>query len=126
MGRRSEMILTRSFFLVAWACVVLAQAPTGTIAGVARDPSGAAVAGAQVKLTSRATGFARTAVTSEGGDFSFPALLAGEYEVSVEAQGFERMSRRATVEAGATTNTDFALRVGEVTESVTVEGASPA
>src|SRR2546425_4133365 len=119
------MILTRSFFLLAWACVVFAQAPTGTIAGVARDPSGGAVAGAQVKLTSRATGFARTAVTSEQGDFGFPALLAGEYEVSVEAQGFERMSRRATVEAGATTTTDFALRVGEVTESVTVEGASP-
>jgi hypothetical protein len=119
------MILTRSFFLLAWACVVFAQAPTGTIAGVARDPSGAAVAGAQVKLTSRATGFARTAVTSDQGDFSFPALLAGEYEVSVDADGFQHMVRKAAVEAGATTTTDFALRVGEVTESVTVEGASP-
>src|SRR6266571_4342980 len=119
------MILTWSFFLLAWACVVLAQAPTGTIAGVARDPAGAAVAGVQVKLTSRASGFARSAVTSEQGDYSFPALLAGEYEVSVEASGFQRMVRQAAVEAGTTTTTDFGLRVGEVTESVTVDGATP-
>src|SRR2546422_543968 len=110
---------------VAYACAALAQAPTGSIAGVARDPAGAAVAGMQVKLTSRASGFARSAVTSEQGDYSFPALLAGEYEVSVEASGFQRMVRQAAVEAGTTTTTDFALRVGEVTESVTVDGATP-
>ena len=94
----------------------MAQAPTGTIAGVARDPSGAAVAGAQVKLTSPAVGFGRTAVTSEQGDYGFPALLASEYEVSIEAPGFQRMVRQAAVEAGATTTTDFALRVGDVKE----------
>src|SRR5262245_52736469 len=76
-----------------------AQAPTGTIAGVVRDPSSAAVTGAQVKLTSRSTGFVRTALTSEQGDFSFPALLAGEYEVSAEAPGFQRAVRQAAVEA---------------------------
>src|SRR5712692_7983272 len=117
--------IAQSILYLACACAVVAQAPTGTIAGVARDPSGAAVAGAQVKLTSRATGFVRTAVTSEPGDFSFPALVAGEYEVSVEAAGFQRMAREAAVEAGTTTTTEFTLRVGEVTESVTVEAATP-
>jgi hypothetical protein len=102
-----------------------AQAPTGTITGVARDPSGAAVTGAQVKLTSQATGFARTAVTTEQGDYGFPALLAGEYEVSIEAPGFQRLVRQAAVEAGATTTTDFNLRVGDVKDSVTVDDASP-
>ena len=102
-----------------------AQAPTGTITGVARDPSSAAVTGAQVKLTSQATGFARTAVTTEQGDYGFPALLAGEYEVSIEAPGFQRMVRQAAVDAGATTTTDFNLRVGDVKDSVTVDDASP-
>src|SRR5260370_6763920 len=102
-----------------------AQAPTGTIAGVARDPSDGAVAGAHVKLASQATGFARSIITSEQGEFSFPALLAGEYEVTVEAPGFERMVRQASVEAGATTTAHFDLRVGEVSESVTVDAASP-
>ena len=62
---------------------------------------------------------------SAQGDFSFPALLAGEYEVSVEAPGFQRMVRQAVVEAGTTTTADFTLRVGDVKDSVTVDGASP-
>jgi Carboxypeptidase regulatory-like domain len=118
-------LVSQGFVYLACACAVWAQAPTGTIAGVARDPSGAAVAGAHVKLTGRASGFVRTVVTSEQGDYSFPALLAGEYEVSVESSGFQRMVRQAAAEAGVTTTTDFNLRVGDVNESVTVDGASP-
>ncbi|HXI94416.1 MAG TPA: carboxypeptidase regulatory-like domain-containing protein [Blastocatellia bacterium] len=102
-----------------------AQAPTGTIAGVVRDPSGAVVAGAQVKLVSRATGLTRAANTSEEGDYSFLSLMAGEYLVSTEAQGFRRIVRQATVEAGATTTTDLELVVGDTKESITVDGASP-
>jgi hypothetical protein len=78
-----------------------------------------------VKLTSQVDGLARTAVTSGQGDYSFPALLAGEYEVSIEASGFQRTVREVVVEAGTTTTTNFTLRVGEVTESVTVDDATP-
>ena len=102
-----------------------AQAPTGTIAGVVRERSGAVFTGAHVKLVNVATGLARAATTSEQGDYSFPALLAGEYEVSTEAQGFRRVVRQATVEAGATTTTDLELVVGEIKDSITVNGASP-
>src|SRR6266852_6330647 len=100
----------RAIVFFTWIGFASAQAPTGTITGVAHDPSGAAVSGAPVKLTSQATGFARTAVTSAQGDYSFPALLAGEYEASIEAPGFQRMVRQAAVEAGGTTTTDFNLR----------------
>jgi hypothetical protein len=102
-----------------------AQEPTGAIAGAVRDPSGAAVVGARIKAVSAVTGLARTVTSSEQGDYSFPALLAGEYEVSAEALGFQRMVRTTLVEAGTTTTADFALRLGEVSESVTVDGASP-
>jgi hypothetical protein len=102
-----------------------AQAPGGTIAGTVHDQSGAVISGVPVQALSRATGQARTTVTTERGDYSFPALLAGEYEVSVEASGFERIVRTATVEAGTTTTANFALEVGEVSESVTVTAASP-
>src|SRR5262245_711637 len=114
-------------FLLVLAAANMAhgQAPTGTIAGVVRDPSGGVVAKARVKLTSLATSLTRSMVTSEHGDYSFPALLPGEYQVSTEIQGFQRMVRRATVEAGVTTNADLVLVVGETTDSVTVEGASP-
>ncbi len=101
-----------------------AQAPTGSVSGVVRDPSGGAVSTARIKVLSTATGAMRTVTTSPLGDYSCPGLQAGAYEVSVEAPGFQRTLRQAIVEAGATTTTDFALHVGDVTESVTVEGAT--
>ena len=104
---------------------VMAQSPTGSVAGVVRDSSGAAVAGAQVKAVSMATRLARTTATPEQGDYSFPALFSGDYEVTVEASGFRRMLRRATVEAGVTTTVHFDLNVGDVKEAVTVYGAIP-
>jgi Carboxypeptidase regulatory-like domain len=114
-------------FLLALPAIgsAFVQAPTGTIAGVVRDPSGAIVTRAQVKLVSRATGLTRAASTSEQGDYSFLSLLAGEYEVSTEVQGFRRIVRKATAEAGATTTTDLELVVGDMNDSITVAGASP-
>jgi hypothetical protein len=111
--------------LITFASVAGAQVSTGTIAGVARDPSGAVLAGAAVTLTNRATGFSRFAVTSEQGDFSFPALPAGNYEVGLEAPGFQRLVRHALVEAGTTTTADFNPPLGTVTESITADGAAP-
>ncbi len=104
----------------------MGQAPTGAIAGVVRDPSGAAVSAAQVKVVSAATGLPRAIATSARGDFGFPALQAGEYEVIVEAPGFLRMGRQATAEAaGTTTSADFSLRVGDMAINITVDGVSP-
>jgi hypothetical protein len=102
-----------------------AQVPTGAIVGVIRDPSGLPVPGAQVKILNLPTNLVRAETSSEQGDYSFPSLTTGEYEVAVEAHGFSRTIRRASVEAGATTTVDFALRLGEMKESVTVEDASP-
>src|SRR5262245_5398135 len=119
--------LRAMLFLLALVAAnsVRAQAPTGVIAGVVLDPSGAAVTGAQVKLVSMATGLTRAVATSEQGAYSFPALLPGEYKVSAEVQGFRSIVQRATVEAGATTTMDFALLVGDTNDSITVDGASP-
>src|SRR5262245_25312765 len=102
-----------------------AQAPTGTIAGVIRDRSGAVLAGAHIEVLNLATGLLRTANSTEEGHYSVPALLAAEYEVRASLPGFQRTVRRASVEAGATTTTDFQLQIGAVSESVTVEATSP-
>ena len=124
MARRVRTAKTAALFF-AFVGFATPQTPTGSIAGVIRDPSGSTVSAARVQAVSTATGLARTIATSAQGDFSFPALLAGEYEVSAEAPGFQRTVREAVVEAGTTTTVDFALRVGDVKDSVTVEGASP-
>jgi hypothetical protein len=105
--------------------LVMAQAPTGSIAGIVRDASGTAVSAARVRAVNVATGLARIADMPQQGNYSFAALSPGEYEVSVEAFGFRRTVRNATVEAGVATTTDFALAIGDVKESVTIDGATP-
>ena len=119
---RSAKLAALFFTLLGFAT---AQSPTGSIAGTVRDPSGAGVSGARVKVVIKATSSERAVNTSSQGDFGFPALLAGDYLLSVEVPGFERTVREAVVEAGTTTTADFVLRVGNVKDSVTVDSALP-
>lgn len=103
----------------------IVQAPVGAISGVVRDPSGAALASAAIKVRSAVTGLERTSSASSQGDYDFASLPAGEYKVTVEASGFKRVARQAIVEAGRTTTSDFSLEIGDVTEFVNVDGATP-
>ncbi len=116
---------TLSVLVILAAAISAAQSPAGTISGTLRDPSGAVIAGARVEALSRSTGQIRRAVASESGDYSFPALSAGEYQVSAEASGFQRVVRSVTVETGTTTSADLAMPVGSVSESVTAAAALP-
>src|SRR5262245_41203329 len=81
------------------------------------------VPGARVQIVNGSTGLNRQATTSGQGGYAFAGLPPGEYEVSVQTNGIERMSRSAIVEAGTTTTTDFKLTIGEVKQSVNVDAA---
>src|SRR5438132_13738410 len=118
----------RSYCLVVMLLavgLVHAQSPTGTIAGVVTDRNGARVAGARVIITNRDNGLTRSIVASTEGDYSAAALPAGVYTVAATAEGFRRLERAATVEAGTTTTVDLTLEIGQVTEQVTVDDVAP-
>ena len=102
-----------------------AQAPTGTIAGVVTDATGAAVAGARITINSRATGLNRNLTSSEDGNYSAPSLPPGEYRVTAEATGFSSLERTDTVEAGTTTRVDLPLDVDKVRDKVSITTAAP-
>jgi hypothetical protein len=71
---------------VITACVVgvaYAQTPNGTITGVVTDASGARVVNAGVTIANRQTGQAWALTTSADGMFTIPALLPGEYGMTV-------------------------------------------
>jgi hypothetical protein len=91
----------------------LAQLSTGTVVGTVRDASGGVTSGAPVSAVSGATGQVRTTLTSEQGEFSVAAL------------GVNRVPRTVLVEAGSTSRAGFGLRVGDISESVHVQGAPP-
>ena len=69
----------------AWAQTI----STGSIQGTVTDPNGAVIPNAAVTITNKATGQALKVNTSGSGTFTSGPLVPGNYEVKVEAQGFQ-------------------------------------
>ncbi|HEX9004885.1 MAG TPA: carboxypeptidase-like regulatory domain-containing protein, partial [Blastocatellia bacterium] len=67
--RLISLALVRAVFLVTLAIPCLAQITTTGIRGIVRDPSGAVIPGATIKLTDEATGIEQTTVSSSDGGF---------------------------------------------------------
>jgi hypothetical protein len=95
----------------------------GSITGQVKDSSGAAVAGATIKIVNPTNSVSRTATTDADGIFVAPQLPPGAYTISVEKQGFKRVEKGNVVlsaldklNAG-----DFTLEVGQVTEAVQIQ-----
>src|SRR5260370_39300203 len=65
-----------------------AQSPVGNIAGVVRDASGSAIAGATATAINQAVGSTRSATTDTQGDFLMSTLQTGTYQVKVDYKGF--------------------------------------
>src|SRR5690242_4959257 len=68
---------------------LIGQTFRGSIAGVVTDASGAAIAGAGVKLDSPSTGITHSIATNAQGRYSFPDLPVGQYTLTISHTGFE-------------------------------------
>ena len=96
----------------------------GAINGTVTDPSGAVVAGAEVKATEKATGVVHTTVTTSGGEFSFQDINPGAYVVTVVSKGFEKLNvENVTVTAGQVYTVSAKLTMGQESTSVDVAAA---
>ncbi len=103
-----------------------AQAPTGQITGTLTDPSGAVIVAAAVTATNAATNVRRETATNEDGIFTLAALPPGIYNLQVEAKGFPKQVRGGLeLQVGQVAKIDFALQIGNVSETVQVTGAAP-
>ena len=115
--------------LVAFLLIALAswaQAPTANVTGTVSDPSGAVIANAPVRLTNAATGFNRTLNTNTEGVYAFNAVPIGTYTLTIEATGFPKQIREGLeLQVGQTARIDATLQVGNVAESIRVEGGAP-
>src|SRR5579872_1391512 len=96
----------RSLRFVAFAAILgifISYAPAGaqtitaSLEGLVRDPSGAAIAGAQVQVTNTATNVLTRVTTDTSGRFLALSLPPGPYAVTVEAPGFKKMERSGIV-----------------------------
>jgi hypothetical protein len=107
---------------------VAAQVSRGSISGTVTDPSGAVLAGAQVKATNVATGTAFNQTTDNSGLFRIQQLPVGTYNVQITRSGFRTtMQSGVNVSAGADTGIGAVqLQVGEAAgQVVEVTGTTP-
>ncbi len=123
----------KSFFSVfavlsvlVFASSVIAQT-TGNLQGVVRDPNGAVVAGAAVKVTNTQTGQVRETTTNEDGLYRVVNLLPGEsYQVEVTATGFSnRIVENVVIRLATENSVDVEVGVQGASGEVTVTGEAP-
>jgi hypothetical protein len=114
LGLAVRRVILAAMLLLLASPLLLAQSTvaTGSIIGVVNDPSKAAVAGAKVTFTSKATGAVIRVTTSSAGLYRSGPLQAGEYVVQIEAKGFNLVDFTSMVQVGKITNGDVDLQVG--------------
>lgn len=100
------------------------QAPVGTITGTVYDETGAVIPNAEVTIRNKATGIERKLTSGADGGFSAPALVAGDWEVTVGVKGFRTLKRDVTVATGSVIQVEMRMQVGQAAEVVSVEAAA--
>src|SRR5262245_20995163 len=120
------MFSLRVLGFVLLTSVLPAQTVSTEILGLVTDASGAVIPGAIVKVTRMATGDVRSTTTNDSGNYSFPLLDIGEYEITCSAAGFKtEVIRNMRLELQQKARLDFRLQVGERAETVEVQAISP-
>src|SRR3954471_24777842 len=98
-----------------------AQTAGAAISGYIKDPQGANVPGATVRLYGRDRSFSLVTATDANGAYSFRHLAAGEYLVEAEANGFALApAQTIVVERGKTTTHDVTLELSGLRSAVVV------
>ena len=102
-------------------------AGTGTIQGTVTDSSGAVIPDATVAAQNLATNTMTVRTTTKDGYYTLSPLDAGNYTVTVSAQGFEKLLRQNVhVDGMQMLALDLTLQIGKANATVTVSTAPPA
>ncbi len=100
---------------------------TGSITGTVKDSSGAAIAGANVVVTSPERGITRNTTTNSTGEYNESGLPQGSFDVIVTMTGFKKFeAKRVVLDVAEKARVDVTLQVGAATTEVIVEGENVA
>ena len=102
------------------------QVTTATFYGIVTDSSGARIPAATVSFVHEQTGAVTKRAADLSGEFAFDFLRVGTYTIRIEAPGFKTYAATDTeLTSAQTVRRTFALTVGAVGETVTVESRAP-
>jgi hypothetical protein len=121
-----RLLLFVVFILIALEFALAQTGGGGSIQGTITDSGGSVVSGATVVATNVATRVESTRRTNEAGLYVISPLPPGQYTVSVTANGFQTLiQEKVIVDALTAVSVNLALKVGAVTDTVTVADAPP-
>lgn len=115
-----------SFQRAGWPIFLLAtiawgQTTSQQISGTIRDASDSAIPAAQISIVQAGTGLTRQAIAADNGYFVIANIPIGQYDVTVEATGFQRyVQTRLNVGVNDRVQIDVVMVVGSLSESITV------
>src|SRR6266404_9235592 len=128
---RGGIMKTRTFVASLFAILVLSLTLPGqefrsTISGMVTDSTGASIPGAKVIAREVRTGTKLESTTETSGQYTFAALLPGDYEVTVQATGFKAFLRSGLhIGSGDHAVIDIKMEVGDVATTVEVKADAP-
>jgi len=104
---------------------VWAQYTTARLSGIVSDPSGAVVAGATITVQEVGTGYTQSTNSTSAGQYLFPSLPVGTYQITVSMAGYTSYVQKGIVlSLGQAAAQDVQLRVGRVEQQVVVNANS--
>ena len=123
----NDSVSLKSIFLLV-AILGLAsttgRAQDSRISGTVTDATGGVIPGVEVTVTHLETGVSRQAVTDDSGRYSVPQLFAGNYRVSASMAGFDAQQMELLLDPQQTTEQNFQLSVGALTNVIDVRASS--
>src|SRR5258706_1611713 len=125
-----EIMMKRSALLAIFLlciCRILYSQANGSFTGTVADKTGSVVTGANVKVTSQATGVSREAKTDASGYYTVPLLPVSTYTVRVDAQGFQAVEQKdARLQVNESRELNFTLQPASVSQTVEVSATEVA
>ena len=119
--RKSGRLTALTALLLLISNLPVSAQSTATVQGAVTDESGAFVANAKVVARNTATGIERTTETDSTGNYLIASLPVGTYRLEIHAQGFQSaIVNDLVLEVGKTTAQNFQLKVGGVTQEVSI------
>jgi hypothetical protein len=106
-----ELIAAVLMAMALLSAAAFAQQTTGNVRGLIKDQTGAVVASARVTILDKKTNNALTTQSTGSGEYEFKNLLAGDYQITVEAQGFKK-STLTDVRVQLNQTTDVGVQPG--------------
>jgi hypothetical protein len=120
---KRAILLFASVFFALSITARCQQQESAMIVGTVTDSSGAVIPNAKVTVSNIDKGITRELTSNSAGAYSAPSIPIGNYTVTAEAPGFQKLTRSGiTLQVGQAQRVDMQLTVGQVTQEVSVVG----